>query len=812
MSCVIYRRRQRSGIYCRIGGSRSPLDENGPRRTQKNGNAASGTLTMHQPKQTSALLSLYDTIKNKPKPTTTILGEKSVLDYHWEPANKWNDPLLQDELVRRQNAFYAPLKPFEELDDSLQPLYTLHTFAIQDNTEAIYLLSQFYAQGIGVSEDQYLAFRLTQVAAEKNYRPSFIALGKCHAYGHGTQRNAEEAVKWFLKTDYSKDLDVLAFMAYCYYNGVGVPKDEQKAYDLWIDAAEQGHREAFKFSKTAADAGYARGQFILGRCYLYGIGTPVDIQAALKLFHQAAAQNYVHAQCELGLLYIEGNNGIEKDPAVAVQWFKLAAAQNDTESLHQFAVCLAYGEGIEQNYDEAAKIWRELSKKSQEYPKGHPGCQCSLGSLLITKEYTGYDLKEGLKWLRKAAEQKFAQAQTVLGSLFYNGFETIESDPKQARFWLHKAAKQGDAEAQFYLAEIYFEGNGVPVDRKKAFNLYNQSVNGKKVYVSAVQKLAHCYINGIGTKKNESEGFRYLAILADSDAESWTLLKNSAESGTPAAEYGMYLYYREKQDLDTANEWLEKAADHDNAQALYATALYYDSVGDIEQKKHYFRRATEQGYCEAQFSYALLLEDRSDIKAPTNAEAFKIMKLAADQGHSTATCFLGDYYLWGQGVESSGEKAFEYYTKAAKLGSVAALEHLGKCYAFGTAVPVNHDIAFQYFLRSAEGAYPIGQYSAGLCYLKGIGCQQDTKLGFQWISKAIESGDPNVVDMLQADGLDAATISSGYRQSQQLMSHVMGSRFNGETFDKIFSGSTRSILPTPPDETMGKEESGVDVE
>ena len=32
---MIYRRRQRSWIYCRIGGSRSPLDENGPRRIAK---------------------------------------------------------------------------------------------------------------------------------------------------------------------------------------------------------------------------------------------------------------------------------------------------------------------------------------------------------------------------------------------------------------------------------------------------------------------------------------------------------------------------------------------------------------------------------------------------------------------------------------------------------------------------------------------------------------------------------------------------------------------------------------------------------
>ena len=48
--------------------------------------------------------------------------------------------------------------------------------------------------------------------------------------------------------------------------------------------------------------------------------------------------------------------------------------------------------------------------------------------------------KEALKWIRKAAEQQHAEAQTTLGACYSQGLG-VEQDPKEAVKWFRKAAE-----------------------------------------------------------------------------------------------------------------------------------------------------------------------------------------------------------------------------------------------------------------------------------------------------------------------------------------------------------------------------------
>jgi hypothetical protein len=55
-----------------------------------------------------------------------------------------------------------------------------------------------------------------------------------------------------------------------------------------------------------------------------------------------------------------------------MQWFRLAAAQNHPLARHMLAFCLANGEGIEQNKNEAAELWRGHITTGSAYPKMRP--------------------------------------------------------------------------------------------------------------------------------------------------------------------------------------------------------------------------------------------------------------------------------------------------------------------------------------------------------------------------------------------------------------------------------------------------------
>jgi len=116
----------------------------------------------------------------------------------------------------------------------------------------------------------------------------------------------------------------------------------------------------------------------------------------------------------------------------------------------------------------------------------------------------------------------------------------------------------------YLLGEIFLHGNGVQVNTKEAFAWYRKAAdNGNP---SAAQKLSWCYLNGVGTRKNEEEGYTLLATLGlIGDEEALTLLRSAATSGNAAAELGMYYFYRDKigngcqQDIETAFQWISLA-------------------------------------------------------------------------------------------------------------------------------------------------------------------------------------------------------------------------------------------------------------
>jgi TPR repeat protein len=72
----------------------------------------------------------------------------------------------------------------------------------------------------------------------------------------------------------------------------------------------------------------------------------------------------------------------------------------------------------------------------------------------------GKDDVETVKWLRKAAEQGFAEAQNNLGLMCVLG-RGVSQDDAEAVKWFRKAAEQGYAAAQFNLGEMRRQGRGV---------------------------------------------------------------------------------------------------------------------------------------------------------------------------------------------------------------------------------------------------------------------------------------------------------------------------------------------------------------
>ncbi len=79
----------------------------------------------------------------------------------------------------------------------------------------------------------------------------------------------------------------------------------------------------------AANLGFAKEQYLLGKAYRDGIGATADPAAAAYWFERSAEQGYAAAQRNIGLCYASAD-GVPRDPVGAAVWLTLAQLQGTT--------------------------------------------------------------------------------------------------------------------------------------------------------------------------------------------------------------------------------------------------------------------------------------------------------------------------------------------------------------------------------------------------------------------------------------------------------------------------------------------------
>ena len=113
----------------------------------------------------------------------------------------------------------------------------------------------------------------------------------------------------------------------------------------------------FAATKKAAESGDAIAQANLGWMYQSGEGVPKDYAEAMNWFRLAADQGDAVAQRNLGVMYGRGQ-GVPQDYAEAVKWYRLAADQGYADAQSNLALMYDLGQGVPQDYAEAMKWYR----------------------------------------------------------------------------------------------------------------------------------------------------------------------------------------------------------------------------------------------------------------------------------------------------------------------------------------------------------------------------------------------------------------------------------------------------------------------
>ncbi len=173
---------------------------------------------------------------------------------------------------------------------------------------------------------------------------------------------------------------------------------------------------------------------------------------------------------------------------------------------------------------------------------------------------------------------------------------------------------------------------------------------------------------------------------------------------------------------------------------------YYNGDGvpkNVSQASRWFRLAVKQNFSEAQYTLGVLLLDGEENFPKEEKEGFRLLKLAAAQGHLAAKEQL---YKRGMGtppphsVISSTEKA-PIKTDAVQL------EDARKYYA-GVGVPQDYERALSLFSSLARKGNAEAARFLGLMFLTGRGCEKDIPKAENWLRQASASGDKTATRIL----------------------------------------------------------------
>lgn len=227
---------------------------------------------------------------------------------------------------------------------------------------------------------------------------------------------------------------------------------------------------------------------------------------------------------------------------------------------------------------------------------------------------------------------------------------------------------------------------------------YNLALPRARAGEAAAQTLvAELLSRGLGVRRD------------DKAAAQWYQL--AAEQGVPEAQFQYALMlidgrYVEK-DIGQAFALMQAAAEAGSRMAQFNLAQMIierdPGPAGLAQAAGYYGRAAEAGLADAQYALAQFFANGTGGKTRDEAEARRLLTLAARQGYDTAELDLGAWMLSGRGGPRDEKGGFGWVRRAAQGGNIAAADRLARLYmmAIGTEPDRNLAAAWYFVARRA---------------------------------------------------------------------------------------------------------------
>ena len=295
-----------------------------------------------------------------------------------------------------------------------------------------------------------------------------------------------------------------------------------------------------------AKAGESESQYSLGLLYFEGNnGVQKNNSEALSWFRRAAEQNHVKALTQLGDIYRGKYPEFSVDHVEALNYYKKAAYRGDDKAALWAGLMLDSGKTVPKDELEAIKWYRRAAELGNQIAQNNLRAQYSSG--VLSRKWAD---EEFIEWCRSLAKKDVVNIQLLLGDILCGYGKRIGvtdeqwgKDQIEGANWYYKVAKTGDREGQWAYGRCYLAG-GMPLDSDvseaesstrtifREGSLYTISVifdskeamkwmlkSANQKYAPAQRIVAILYRDGKGVKQSKAEAIKWFRLAASQGDE-----------------------------------------------------------------------------------------------------------------------------------------------------------------------------------------------------------------------------------------------------------------------------------------------------
>lgn len=387
-------------------------------------------------------------------------------------------------------------------------------------------------------------------------------------------------------------------------------------------------------------------------------------RTVLPLLRNARAGR-LDAQLALGKVYLNGGNGLKRDPLAAFYWLRRAAAHGNTEAQHLIAHAVPAS-----MVDDPAAVasYYELASS-----RGSANACLALSDWTLSGRVSSKNFTRARELLSLSAEGGDRKAQLRLATLLQSDAHS-SGRRSEALHWFEMAARQGSRAARLALADWFWRKDDP--ETKKWVEALADEEDPEILYRLGVLLVSE-------GQMRRAAGFLGRAALRDHPGAQLSYgLLHAAPGGRQALGV--------PHSLKKAAHWLEKASSNGHAQASFELYRLFRvrefSLRSLAISQRYLQRSADQGHLHAQYLVALGLL-RLSVERDADVAAVRLLVRASEGGHIQAESLLR--FLCPRPAAASSAVSAERSRVIALVARsrIALATRLELCHAFGLTIP-----------------------------------------------------------------------------------------------------------------------------